>query len=88
LYCQYGKTHKQKTMKNSQITIAETLGMINHEQGMMRVPAHCKELMNMLTGRKVGETPKNEASSIELMDAWTKGWDKAKIIMMKEKFGF
>ena len=75
-------------MKNSQITIAETLGMICHEQGIMRVPAHCKELNNMLKGRQVGKTPKGEASSIEIFKAWTNGWDKAKRMMMKEKFGF
>ena len=75
-------------MTTSQITTAETFGMINHEQGIMRVPAQSKELMDMLKGRKAGETPKNEASTLELMDAWTKGWDKAKRIMMKEKFGF
>ena len=75
-------------MKTSQITTAETFGMINHEQDVMRVPAQSKELMGMLTGRLVGETPKNEASTMDLMDAWIKGWDKAKRIMMKEKFGF
>lgn len=75
-------------MRNSQITTAETFGMINHEQGIMRVPSQSKELMNMIEGRKVGETPKNEASTNELMNAWIKGWDKAKRIMMKQKFGF
>ena len=75
-------------MKTSQITTAETFGMINHEQGIIRVPAQSKELMEMLSNRKVGKTPKNEATTIELMNAWTKGWDKARNIMMKEKFGF
>lgn len=75
-------------MKATQITTAETLGMVNHEQGIMRAPAQSKELMNMIKDRKVGEIPKNEASTIELMKAWNKGWDKAKNIMMKEKFGF
>ena len=75
-------------MKTSQITTAETFGMINHEQGIMRVPAQSKELTSMIKNRKVGETPKNEASTIEIMNAWISGWDKAKRIMMKEKFGF
>ena len=74
-------------MKNSQLLSAETFGIINHEQGKMRVPAQSKELTNMFVGRMIGETPLNEASSIELMTAWTKGWDKAKNIFMKEKFG-
>ena len=72
----------------TQLTTAETLGIINHEEGIMRVPAQSKELMNMIKGRKVRETPKNEVSTLQLMDAWTKGWDKAKRKMMKEKFGF
>ena len=75
-------------MKSSQITIAETFGMINHEQGVMRVPAQSKELTEMLDGREIGKTPNGEASSMELMTAWIKGWEKAKRIMMKEKFGF
>jgi hypothetical protein len=69
----------------NQITTAETLGMTNYAQGIMRAPSQSKELMNMLAGRQIGKTPKNEASSIKLMDAWIKGWDKAKKIMMQEK---
>ena len=72
----------------NQITTAETLGIINYEQGVMRVPAQSKDLMEMLKGRGVGETPKGEASTKELMNAWTKGWDKAKEIEMKSRFGF
>lgn len=74
-------------MKDSQIATAENLGIIAHESGKMRIAAQSKELMEMLSGRKVGQTPKNEASSEELMDAFYSGWDKAKRIMMKERFG-
>ena len=75
-------------MKATQITTAENFGMINHEQGSMRVPAQSKELMIMIQGREVSETPTDEATTKELMEAWYKGWDKAKRIMMKAKFGF
>lgn len=75
-------------MKATQILTAETFGMINHEQGLKRIPANSKELMQMISNRNVGETPKNEASTIDLLDAWVKGWDKAKRIYMKNKFGF
>ena len=75
-------------MSNSQIITAETLGMINYEEGVIRVPAQSKELMNILKNRKIGETPNNQASSIDLLKAWTKGWDKAKRIEMKQRFGF
>lgn len=68
--------------------IAETYGMINHEQGNNRVPAQSKELMELISGRKIGETPKGEPTTIELMDAWLNGWDKAKRIAMKAQFGF
>jgi len=70
-------------MTNSQITTAETFGIINYEQGIKRVPAQSKELLNMLQNRKPGVTPKNEASTIELMNAWNKGWDKAKKLSIK-----
>ena len=75
-------------MKASQITKAETLGMVNHENGTMRAQAQSKDLMEMLRGRNIGQTPQGEATTKELMNAWTNGWDKAKRIEMKLKFGF
>ena len=75
-------------MTTSQLTTVETLGMINYEQGVNRVPAQSKELMNILAERQVGKTPKGEAKTSELMTAWVNGWDKAKRIEMKERFGF
>ena len=72
----------------TQITTAQTLGMIAHENNTMRAAAQSKELMKMIAGREIGKTPKNEATTAELMNAYYSGWDKAKRIMMKEKFGF
>lgn len=74
-------------MKNS-IKEAEKLGSLDYEQGIMRVPAHSNLLMEIIRNRKIGTTPKNEIPTTELMRAWIKGWDKAKEIKMKEKFGF
>jgi hypothetical protein len=71
-------------MKTSQILTAKTFGIINHEQGIMRIPSQSKQLMDMLIGRKIGFTPKNEASSNELMNAWINGWDEAKIIIQNK----
>lgn len=71
----------------SQLQAAEILGTSDFSKGLISA-SQSIEFMNMLQGRKIGETPKHEASSIELMDAWKKGWTKAKRIMMKEKFGF
>jgi hypothetical protein len=67
-------------MKASQIKSAETFGMINYEQGIICAPAQSNELMGMLAKRQIGKTPKNEATTIELMKAWTNGWHKAKEI--------
>lgn len=74
-------------MKATQITTAETLGTLDFSKGFISV-SQSAEFMNMLKGRNIGQTPKLEASTIELMDAWKKGWNKAKRQMMKEKFGF
>ena len=74
-------------MKKIQLTTAETFGMINFEQGI-NAPAQSKEIMQMIENRKIGQTPKGEASTKELFDAWFKGWDKVKRINMKEKFCF
>ena len=60
---------------STQITTAETFGMIDHQQGI-NAPCQSKELMRMMDGRQIGETPKGEASSIALLDAWYKGWNE------------
>lgn len=72
----------------SQILTAETFGIINYEEGIKRIPAQSKQLMNMIKGRDIGQTPKNEAATTDLMESWNRGWDKAHRSYMKEKFGF
>jgi len=74
-------------MKATQLELAETLGALDYGRGIIAV-AQSKKFMDMLQGRKIGETPKFEASTIELMDAWKKGWNKAKSVTMKERFEF
>ena len=69
----------KQTMKTIQILKAETLGMIAFAKGQKCVAAWDKELMNMLSNRKLSETPKNEASTIELLKSWNNGWNKANI---------
>ena len=71
-------------MKNTQITTAETFGMISFENGKMRVAAQSKELMEMFTGRNIGQTPTGEASTTELIKSFYKGWDNAKKISREE----
>lgn len=74
-------------MKATQLQTAENLGTLDFAKEFISA-SQSAELMKMLEGRKIGETPENEASSIEIMDAWKKGWNTAKRAMMKEKFGF
>lgn len=62
----------------SQLKIAKTYGIIDQQKGLKRAPSQSKSLMKMLRGRRIGATPKGEAPSIELMKAWTDGWDSAK----------
>lgn len=56
-----------------QICQASVLGTIAQKSGI-NAPALDKEMMKMFAGRKIGEAPKGEASSIDLMKAWTRSW--------------
>ena len=86
-----------------QLMMAHTYGMEDYESGIMAAPAQSTKLMKMLTGRQIGQTPKGEASSKQLMTAWTDGWYRAKKMkksktegtkmiklknLMNESFGF
>ncbi len=64
---------------NSQILLASTLGTIAFEQGKKRILGLDQELNNMFINRQIGVTPKGEASSIEIMQAWYDAWDAANI---------
>lgn len=61
-------------MKAEQLEEAKILGAHAYHGGLKCVPYLDKEIMRMLDGRKVGETPEGEASTIEIMQAWSKGW--------------
>ena len=78
-------SQNQRIMKACTI-IAETLGMIAHENGKNRVPAQDSSWFPMIEGRQIGQTPAGEPSTVEILDAWLKGWDKAKNIKMRELF--
>lgn len=66
-------------MKNSQILEASILGTLAFKNGLKRAPFYDAELKKFFIGREIGETPKGEASSIEIMNAWTKAWDTANL---------
>lgn len=60
-----------------QILTAAVLGTIAFKNGKKRVPAYDKELLKLLKGRNVGETPEGEASSVRIMQEWTNAWEAA-----------
>lgn len=68
-----------KAKKNQQLLQAETLGMIANQQGAKRVPHLDAQVCEMFNTRKIGETPKGEATTTSIMKAWLLGWDKANI---------
>ena len=65
--------------KQDQILRAALLGTDAFKAGKGSAPCLNKEVMEMLTGRPVGETPKGEASSIEIMDAYSNSWHAANL---------
>ncbi|MCX5841108.1 MAG: hypothetical protein NTY16_06605 [Deltaproteobacteria bacterium] len=63
-------------MRLEQIRLATVLGKKAYRAGLRHVPGSDPELEKMLAGRKIGETPAGEASSIDIMKAWCLGWSK------------
>lgn len=74
--------------KQSQLNHAQDLGLQAFQNGITRTPIYDKELMKMLEGRTIGETPEGEATSIQLMNAWFKGWDKGNLTPVPESTEF
>lgn len=70
---------KASNIKKEQILKAAQLGKLAFEAGQKRVCAWDLELNKMFIGRNIGETPKGEASSIEIMKAWISAWDSANL---------
>ena len=69
----------------NQIKKAESLGFTGYKNNK-KAPCQCKEVTAMFGERKVGETPEGEASTIEILDAWNRGWHKARREEMKKLF--
>ena len=62
-----------------QIAKASALGTAAFNRGVKSAPALDAEFLEMLKGRKIGETPKGEAKSVKLMNAWLEAWHKANL---------
>jgi len=70
---------KKQSMKTAQILAAMTLGTIAFKAGKKAIPSQNAELLELMAGRKIGETPKGEASSIKIMQAYLTGWNNANL---------
>lgn len=57
-----------------QLNKAKTLGKDSFHAGKQSAPCLSAELMTMLEGREVGNTPANEATSIEIMRSYANAW--------------
>ena len=73
-------------MKTSKLTIAESYGLIASQEDNFCVPAQNKELMAMLSGRKIGSTPKGEPSTSELINSSNKGFNKGQDMKVAHLF--
>jgi len=62
-----------------QIITAAVLGTQAFTNGARCIPAHDPELMSMLKGRPLGETPAGEASTIRLLEEWANAWHAANL---------
>lgn len=62
-----------------QLTTAARLGAEFFLAGGRRIPCKDAAMMAMLAGRRMGETPEGEASSVALLKAWTASWDEANL---------
>lgn len=61
------------TTKTAQLERAALMGREGFHSGK-KAPAQDARVLEMLKGRKVGQTPEGEASSIAILDAWNSGW--------------
>lgn len=61
-------------MEQKYLYIAEMYGSIDYASGVKCIPAQSVNVMKMIEGRKIGKTPKNEPTTLDIFDAWTKGW--------------
>ena len=75
------------SLKTTQLLEASVLGTLAFKNGIKRAPALDKELYKFFGG-KIGETKKGEASSIEIMKAWTNAWDNANLANAWETCNF
>lgn len=62
-----------------QISTAALLGYNAFKEGEPCVPHFDKELAKIMKGRKIGETPEEEAPTIKILQTWIDNWNLANI---------
>lgn len=62
-----------------QLKAAADFGRATFLAGGKCIPAFDARLMAMLGGRYIGETPDGEASSLDIMKAWSGAWHEANL---------
>lgn len=63
--------------KREQLDIAAQLGAAAFTAGVNSAPAHDPAVLAMLSGRHVLATPEGEASTGEILAAWSRAWHEA-----------
>jgi hypothetical protein len=61
----------------TQIIAAAVLGTKAFHNGIKCAPYRDKELMELLKGRMIGQTPEGEAGTVRLLAVWTENWKMA-----------
>jgi hypothetical protein len=62
----------------TQIFAAAVLGTKAFHNGIKCAPYRDKELMELLKGRMIGQTPEGEATTVKILTTWTENWNMAK----------
>ena len=63
----------------TQILAAAVLGTAAFKKGIACAPALDDDLRVLLAGRRIGETPVGEASSVKIMSTWIENWIMASL---------
>lgn len=70
---------KSPSIRKQQLEEAKTLGAKAYENGTISAPAKDPELLKFFEGRMPGQTPEGEASTVEILKAWSKAWHEANL---------
>jgi hypothetical protein len=76
------------TQRDVQLEKAKNLGIKAFHDGRKCAPIYDNEIMKMIEGRNFSvEIPDGEASTIEILSAWSKGWTQENLAAPVENKG-